>query len=177
MTWKHKATEVLILNKDSFTRHMTLSVPKIEICWHCELQFILCPLIAGLHPLCFVKRNQTVIQCPCCAACGRGGLASGAQVRVRQGVNVSEEQLDETTGRQPVWTDGPRSVTCPVCGLLPPAIFFFFSLSFPLAFHWTQSFSSQILHTHQLGYNFKSCTNHTGTTEGKPLLACFWNQK
>lgn len=62
------------------------------ICWHCELQVIFPPLIAGLHPLCSMKCNQTVIQCCRCTACGRGGLASWARARVRQGVAASEVQ-------------------------------------------------------------------------------------
>lgn len=156
---------------------MALKYESKAICWHCELQVIFSPIIVGLHPLCFMKRNQIVIQCSCFTACGRGGLASVVVVHVWQGVNVSKEQLNKTTGRQSVCMDGPRPVTCPVCGLPPPAIFFFFSLFFPLAFHWTQSFSSTNLHTHQLGYNFQSCTNHTRTTGGKPLHACFWNHE
>lgn len=77
----------------------------------------------GTHPGFHEASNQMDKKRSSCIACGLGGLASKDQAHVWQGVNVSEEQLGTTTERQPVWMDGMRSVTSPVCGLLPPASF------------------------------------------------------
>lgn len=85
--------QLRFVNNDSFMRPSPAKKYKSEaICWHCELQVIFPHLIAGFHPLCSMKCNQTVIQCCRCTACGRDGLASGARARVRQGVAVSEVQ-------------------------------------------------------------------------------------
>lgn len=114
------------------------------------------------------------------------GLARAAHLLFRQGVNFTEKQLNKATGRQPVWMDGCWLVTCPVCGLLPHAIIYFsLSLSHPIvvpavcskASEWTLGFSSTNLHTHQLRYNFQSCTNHTKTTGEEPPHASFLESK